>query len=68
MCEGATTAALVIASGTVLDSANVEPLLFEWLLSDAAQHVSACAWLTVWLDLDSEWWDSDPCIGHFASS
>ena len=54
MCEGATTAALVIASGTVLDSANVEPLLFEWLLSDAAQHVSACAWLTVWPDFDPE--------------
>ena len=54
MCEGATTGALVVASGTVLDSANVEPLLFEWLLSDAAQHVSACAWLTVWPDFDPE--------------
>ncbi len=47
------------------DRTNVEFVVVECVRSEPAQQLSACAWVTVWLEPECR--DSDVCIGHVAS-
>ena len=41
------------ASATMPDTTNVELVVVEWLRSEPAQQLSACAWVTVCFEPES---------------
>ena len=66
MLRDVTTATDVGASVILPDRTYVALVAVEWLRSEPAQQLSACAWVILCPDAES--WDSDFCIGHVASS